>query len=568
MNDSINYLANNSVFNTTNSTFPPNTDWGPKRDPLAIVVPISVIYIFIFITGILGNISTCFVIATNKCMHTATNYYLFSLAISDLLLLISGLPPEIYSIWSRYPYVFGEEFCVLQGFAAEASANATVLTITAFTIERYVAICYPFLSHTLSKLNRAIKYIIYIWIIAISLAIPQALAFGVVCEVINGRIVNDHCVCIPKRSVIPHAFEISTLLFFVAPMSLITILYVLIGMQLHKSLRPIKGDDVKIRHRLYKPVVNFGVNHVMHEYEMEMRKCNRVEEDGRKIYAKNARAAKHVVKMLVAVVIAFFICWAPFHAQRLFAIYGAPNSRQVITAFQILTYISGVFYYLSTTINPLLYNIMSHKFREAFKATYKQCCKKSQRLPGGRFYSSFSARSSQVNSHSTDSQIQSTIRYLEEEIAHIRDQKRPLVVSFKKKKYPSPYYNPELREALQTLRNSKLDKINSYQGSCEVRFKANCHIDLKKVKAYAQTRFDVSDDVQAALDLLRTADASAGYEPSSPSANGDCSNAKTDEATESQKIEYLELKRHCSFMNVNSLQPTHICPLNKNVEFL
>lgn len=142
------------------------------------------------------------------------------------------------------------------------------------------------------------------------------------------------------------------------------------------------------------------------------------------------------------------------------------------------------------------------------------------------------------------------------------------MVSFKKKKYPSPYYNPELREALQTLRNSKFDKINSYQGSCEVRFKANCHIDLKKVKAYAQTRFDVSDDVQAALDLLRTADASAGYEPSSPSANGDCSNAKTDEATESQKIEYLELKRHCSFMNVNSLQPTHICPLNKNVEFL
>ncbi|KAF3423485.1 hypothetical protein E2986_10614 [Frieseomelitta varia] len=28
---------------------------------------------------------------------------------------------------------------------------------------------------------------------------------------------------------------------------------------------------------------------------------------------------------------------------------------------------SGVFYYLSTTVNPLLYNIMSNKFREAFK---------------------------------------------------------------------------------------------------------------------------------------------------------------------------------------------------------
>lgn len=66
-------------------------------------------------------------------------------------------------------------------------------------------------------------------------------------------------------------------------------------------------------------------------------------------------------------VVAFFICWAPFHAQRLLAIYGAPTSTHMITAFGIMTYISGVLYYVSTTINPLLYHIISNKFREAFK---------------------------------------------------------------------------------------------------------------------------------------------------------------------------------------------------------
>lgn len=35
--------------------------------------------------------------------------------------------------------------------------------------------------------------------------------------------------------------------------------------------------------------------------------------------------------------------------------------------FTVITYISGVLYYLSTCINPLLYNIMSNKFRKAFK---------------------------------------------------------------------------------------------------------------------------------------------------------------------------------------------------------
>lgn len=107
-----------------------------RRDALYVVIPITVIYVLIFFTGLIGNVSTCVVIARNRSMHTATNYYLFSLAVSDLLLLISGLPPEMYYIWSHFPYLFGEIFCIIQSFAAETSANATVLTITAFTVER------------------------------------------------------------------------------------------------------------------------------------------------------------------------------------------------------------------------------------------------------------------------------------------------------------------------------------------------------------------------------------------------------------------------------------------------
>lgn len=117
------------------------TDYfGPKRDPLYVVIPITFIYVLIFITGVIGNISTCIVISKNKSLKTATNYYLFSLAVSDFLLLLSGVPQEMYVIWSKYPYVFGEMFCVIRGLVAETSANATVLTITAFTVERYVAV--------------------------------------------------------------------------------------------------------------------------------------------------------------------------------------------------------------------------------------------------------------------------------------------------------------------------------------------------------------------------------------------------------------------------------------------
>ena len=57
---------------------------------LSTVIPLTIIYLVIFISGVLGNVITCIVISRNKSMHTATNYYLFSLAISDLLVLIAG----------------------------------------------------------------------------------------------------------------------------------------------------------------------------------------------------------------------------------------------------------------------------------------------------------------------------------------------------------------------------------------------------------------------------------------------------------------------------------------------
>nr|CAD7398877.1 unnamed protein product [Timema cristinae] len=83
-------------------------------------------------------------------------------------------------------------------------------------------------------------------------------------------------------------------------------------------------------------------------------------------------ALNYTTTKAVAVVVTFFICWAPFHAQRLLAVYGGGDAERrpspvMIIIYSILTYTSGILYYLSTTVNPVLYHIMSNKFREAFK---------------------------------------------------------------------------------------------------------------------------------------------------------------------------------------------------------
>ncbi|UYV76507.1 hypothetical protein LAZ67_14000819 [Cordylochernes scorpioides] len=201
-----------------------------------LVVAMTVLYGAILVSGVVGNVCTCLVICRHKSMHTATNYYLFSLAISDLLLLVLGLPQEMYILWHPYPYVFGATFCVLRGFSAETSTNASVLTITAFTVERYLAICRPLWAHTMSRLSRAVKTVVALWAAAALSAIPTAMQFGLVHDLDprTGEVIPGTAMC-AVAWMVPQAFITSTLLFFILPALLISALYLRIALQLRQS---------------------------------------------------------------------------------------------------------------------------------------------------------------------------------------------------------------------------------------------------------------------------------------------------------------------------------------------
>ncbi|ODM97258.1 Neuromedin-U receptor 1 [Orchesella cincta] len=63
---------------------------GPRSLPWETLIPVTIIYVLIFVTGVFGNVTTCIVILTNQYMQTATNYYLFNLAMADMTTLIVG----------------------------------------------------------------------------------------------------------------------------------------------------------------------------------------------------------------------------------------------------------------------------------------------------------------------------------------------------------------------------------------------------------------------------------------------------------------------------------------------
>lgn len=120
------------------------------------------------------------------------------------------------------------------------TAYVSVLTITAFTIERYVAICYPLKAHKFADLKRSIKIIIAIWIVAFFCALPYPIHTRTYYYLHDGdgASILDSLQCnIPPFWVsrMRIVFQISTILFFVFPMTLITVLYIMIALALRKT---------------------------------------------------------------------------------------------------------------------------------------------------------------------------------------------------------------------------------------------------------------------------------------------------------------------------------------------
>ncbi|XP_068142444.1 neuropeptides capa receptor [Drosophila tropicalis] len=310
---------------------------GPQTLPLYKAILISIIFGGIFITGVIGNLLVCIVIIRHSTMHTATNYYLFSLAVSDLLYLLFGLPAEVFLYWHQYPYLFGLPFCKIRAFISEACTYVSVLTIVAFSMERFLAICHPLHLYTMVGFKRALRIITMLWIASFLSAIP----FGIYSNMQylyyppdNTSIMESaFCSMSPEITKEIPLFEASFCIFFVIPMFLIILLYGRMGF--------------KIRSRTTQKL---GVQHGSLHRE-----------------SRNSQMKKKaVIRMLAAVVITFFVCWFPFHMQRLWILY-ATNNANFQDINEWLFSIAGFAYYVSCTINPIVYSVMSHRYRVAFK---------------------------------------------------------------------------------------------------------------------------------------------------------------------------------------------------------
>ncbi|XP_072239191.1 neuromedin-U receptor 2 [Leuresthes tenuis] len=308
---------------------------GPKRSPFFF--PVTTVYLLIFLTGLSGNLLTCAVIAKHKKMRNPTNFYLVSLAVSDLLVLMFGMPLEIYDLWQNYPFPFGEGGCYFKTFLFETVCFASILNVTALSMERYIAVVHPLKTRYLSTNQHAKRVITVVWVLSMICAIPNTSLHGIfyLPEKMEESAI---CTVLKPLWIYNLVMQITTVCFYFVPMLIISILYLVMGIHLSRERRNGRWDLGK----------------------------NCCSNSRRKISVENGRR-RQVIKMLSIVVAVFGVCWAPFHIERLLWSSVSQWTDLMHNVYQYVHLLSGIFFYLSSAVNPIIYSLLSTRFRECFR---------------------------------------------------------------------------------------------------------------------------------------------------------------------------------------------------------
>ncbi|KAJ8282054.1 hypothetical protein COCON_G00045730 [Conger conger] len=279
---------------------------------------VPAIYSIIFILGFVGNGLVVYVLCQKASRRTVANTYMLSLALSDLIFLLC-LPFWAVFYSFDYYWVFGWFMCKVCGGLLSLNLYASIFFITCMSVDRYLAIVCPFKSLGKRSLCRARVISCAVWMAAWIPTLPTV--------VFRDTVYLEHidkmvcAILYPTPSWDIGLSLMKNILGFLLPFSIIASCYCSIG-----------------RHLLTSP-------------EMD----------------KNTNNLDRVLKVVVAVVLAFFVCWFPFHVLTfldILARLGATVPCWVLGPIETALPYTLCLGFSNSAINPFLYCFVGNHFRE------------------------------------------------------------------------------------------------------------------------------------------------------------------------------------------------------------
>lgn len=131
----------------------------------------ALLLLAIFLLSSLGNSAVVVVIIKHRQLRTVTNAFIMSLSLSDFLTAVLCLPFSFMMLFSKDgSWMFGEPFCIANGFFNTCFGIISTLTMTLISFDRYYAI----VRQPQAKIGRrrAIQLLVAVWFSAVLFSFP------------------------------------------------------------------------------------------------------------------------------------------------------------------------------------------------------------------------------------------------------------------------------------------------------------------------------------------------------------------------------------------------------------
>ncbi|XP_053125799.1 neuropeptide FF receptor 1-like [Hemicordylus capensis] len=327
-----------------NMTYSPYYQHSPPVAALYIVA-----YLFIFALCMVGNSLVFFVVLKNRRMRTVTNLFILNLALSDLLVGIFCVPTTLVdNLITGWP--FGNSICKMSGLVQGMSVASSVFTLVAIAVDRFRCIVYPFKSKL--SLFQVVNTIVVIWVLAISIMCPSAVMLTV------AQLEDSYTVYDKNQSMAYPLYSCyeawpnsemrkiyTTVLFahiYVAPLTLITLMYGRIGFKLYRSSVPVSQHRVVTEERCSTMI---------------------------------SRRKVKVIKMLILVALLFMLSWLPLWTLMLLTDYAKMDEQHINLLSCYVFPFAHWLAFSNSSVNPIIYGYFNENFKRGFQAAFKlQTC--------------------------------------------------------------------------------------------------------------------------------------------------------------------------------------------------
>ncbi|KAG7458812.1 hypothetical protein MATL_G00224570 [Megalops atlanticus] len=305
----------------------------------------TVISCIVFVVGIVGNATLLRIIYQHKCMRNGPNALIASLALGDLIYITIDIPMNVYKLLAmRFPFdgdPFGLFLCKLVPFLQKTSVGITVLSLMALSVDRYRAVAsWSRVQGVGIPVLTAIK-IISIWVLSITLAVPEAIGFDIVTFNISNQTIRT-CMLKPKTDVMRFYVDVKDWwlfgFYFCLPLACTAFFYTLMTLEMlnHRkgSLRIALSEHLKQR--------------------------------------------REVAKAVFCLVLIFALCWFPLHLGRILKklLYNENDQDrcELLNFLLVLDHLGINIATVNSCINPIILYFVSKKFKNCFKTCLCCCC--------------------------------------------------------------------------------------------------------------------------------------------------------------------------------------------------